>query len=127
MAITSGPTREKAWRARIAGHHLAARLAAGDDPRDHVDDVSHDVVVPNAGKIRKSRDSPITILAIAGNWTPLIITAARDRSMGAELGEGPVEGIGYVFDCFQVRSDRGPRNGAEKFFLGLKVEVEGGF
>jgi hypothetical protein len=34
-------------------------------------------------------DSSITILAIAGNWPPLITTAVRDRSMGASSANAP--------------------------------------
>jgi hypothetical protein len=79
--------------ARIARRHLAARLGAGDDPRDRGATVRITGATTSScqmpARSGNLRDSPITILAIAGSRPPLIIAAARDRSMGASSAKGP--------------------------------------
>jgi len=84
-------------------------------------------IPPNAGKIRKSPGFADHHPSHRWQLGAAHHHGGARQEHGRKLGEGPVEGFGCVFDCFQVRSDRGPRNGAEKFFLGLKVEVEGAF
>ena len=51
---------------------------------------------------------------------------ARQES-GCDFDERRVGPLGRAFERFNERHDRGPRDGAENLFLGLKVEVEGRF